>query len=229
MTQEHTPNNATKTVEEALNEVEQTLRQQDHATNANQGAQDSSAAQEVEAKDVTDQENASEHSDELIDQLRAELAAAQKELSDQRDTVLRKIADAENMQRRAQGEVDKARKFALEKFAGELLPVVDNLERALAANPVDSETPSPLIEGIELTRKNFMSVLEKFGITAIDPQGAPFNPEHHQAMSMQESSEVAPNTVIAVMQKGYLLNERLLRPAMVMVSKAANPQVDVEA
>lgn len=227
MTQENKPNNATKTVEEALNEVEETLRQQEHTTEATQEEQDDTKAQQVE--ETTDQEKLTEPSDELIDQLRAELAAAQKELSEQKDTVLRKIADAENMQRRAQGEIDKARKFALEKFAGELLPVVDNLERALAANQSENEAASSLIEGVELTRKSFMSVLEKFGISVIDPQGAPFNPDHHQAMSMQESTEVAPNTVIAVMQKGYLLNERLLRPAMVMVSKAASPQVDTDA
>lgn len=164
-----------------------------------------------------------------IHELEAALAAAEATVAEQKDTVLRAKADADNARRRAEGEVDKARKFALERFAGELLPVIDNLERALQVIDTQDENLKPMAEGVEITLKSFMSTVEKFGMTIVDPQGETFNPEHHQAMSMQESAEHAPNTVMAVMQKGYLLNGRLLRPAMVMVSRAASGGVNTEA
>lgn len=151
---------------------------------------------------------------EVIAQLEDELAGA-------RDDVLRAQADAQNAARRAEQEVEKARKFALERFANELLPVVDNLERALEAAGGDSDEVRAIAEGVELTLKNFLDVLGKFNVEVVDPNGEPFDPNLHQAMSMVENNEVEPNTVIAVMQKGYTLNGRLIRPAMVMVSKSA--------
>jgi molecular chaperone GrpE len=163
-----------------------------------------------------------------IVELEAAVIAAETKFADQKDSVMRAIADADNVRKRAQGEIDKARKFALEKFAGELLPVADNLERALqVANPED-EAIKPIIDGVELTLKSFVSTIEKFGMTVIDPQGQPFNPEQHQAMSMQENAELPPNTVLAVMQKGYEINGRLLRPAMVMVTRAPEGGVDTQ-
>jgi len=135
--------------------------------------------------------------------------------------LLRLQAEMENTRRRARQDVENAHKFALEKFALELLPVKDSLEMGLAAADGDNEAVTQLKEGTELTLKMLVSVLEKFGIEAIDPTGETFDPERHQAMSMQESADHAPNTVMAVMQKGYQLNDRLLRPAMVVVSKAA--------
>ncbi len=148
----------------------------------------------------------------VIEKLETDLQAA-------RDAELRAQADAANVQRRAQTEVEKARKFALERFLGELLPVVDNLERALAAGG-DSDAAKPIIEGVELTLKSFTDALGKNGVEAIDPTGEPFDPQTAQAMTMVENPDVEPNTVTAVMQKGYSLNGRLLRPAMVIVSKA---------
>ena len=144
--------------------------------------------------------------------LEAELEAA-------KDAALRAQADAMNVQRRADQEIEKARKFALERFCGDLLSVVDNLERALESSG-DEQGSAALAEGVELTRKGFMDVLAKYGVETVDPQGEPFDPETAQAMSMVEQPDVEPNSVVAVMQKGYLLNGRLLRPAMVMVSKA---------
>jgi molecular chaperone GrpE len=145
----------------------------------------------------------------------------QEDLVSARDAALRAQADAQNIQRRAEQDVEKARKFALERFAGELLPVVDNLERALESASADDEKIKPIAEGVELTLKSFLDALGKFGIDRIDPEGEPFDPQVHQAMSMVENGEVEPNTVIAVMQKGYTLNGRLVRPAMVMVSKSS--------
>ena len=144
--------------------------------------------------------------------LEAELAAA-------KDAALRAQADAMNTQRRAEQEIEKARKFALERICGDLLSVVDNLERALEATGGDEGNAS-VLEGIELTRKGFMDVLVKYGVQPVDPLGEPFDPETAQAMSLVEQPDTEPNSVIAVMQKGYTLNGRLLRPAMVMVSKA---------
>jgi molecular chaperone GrpE len=165
---------------------------------------------------------------EKINELELALAAAQSTVVDQKDSVIRAKAEVDNIRRRAAQDVDKARKFALEKFAGEMLTSLDNLERALQNIDKDDESNKGVIEGVELTLQGLISSLEKFGVKPIDPQDQPFNPELHQAMSMQEVPGVAPNTVIAVMQKGYELNGRLIRPAMVMVSKAA-PSVDATA
>ena len=162
---------------------------------------------------------------ERINELELALATTKTTVADQKDSVIRAKAEVDNIRRRAAQDVEKARKFALEKFSAEMLTTVDNLERALQSIDKEDESKKSVIEGIELTLQGLISSLEKFGVKAIDPQDQPFNPELHQAMSMQEVPDVAPNTVIAVMQKGYELNGRLIRPAMVMVSKAA-PSID---
>lgn len=154
-----------------------------------------------------------------IAQLEAALLSSEAKIQEQQDTVLRAKAEVENMRRRSEAEVDKARKYALSRFAEELLPVLDNLERAIQAADADNEVIKPLVEGVELTHKTFVGVIEKFGLKEINPEGEVFNPELHQAMSIQESPDHEPNTVMFVMQKGYELNGRVVRPAMVMVSK----------
>lgn len=148
--------------------------------------------------------------------LEEQLAAAQ-------DQSLRVAADLQNVRRRAEQDVEKAHKFALEKFAGDLLPIVDSLERGLDLSNPDDESIRPMREGIELTLKMFNDTLKRYQLEAVDPHGQPFNAEHHQAMAMQESVDVEPNSVLKVFQKGYQLNGRLLRPAMVVVSKAPSP------
>ena len=149
--------------------------------------------------------------------IQAQLDAALKKAEENYELYMRSQAELENTKRRADKNVENAHKFALEKFSLELLAVKDSLELGLSADDADA---SKLKEGTELTLKMLTQVLEKFSIYAVDPLGETFDPNLHQAMSMQESSEHEPNTVIAVMQKGYILNDRLLRPAMVMVSKA---------
>jgi len=186
---------------------------------------------EAETQAAEQQENASEAisaEQQRINELELALATAQATVGDQKDSVIRAKAEVDNIRRRAAQDVEKARKFALEKFAGEMLTVVDNLERGLATIDGEAEEQKSTFEGINLTLQGLLSGIEKFGVKAVDPQDQPFNPELHQAMSMQEVPDVAPNTVIAVMQKGYELNGRLIRPAMVMVSKAA-PAVDTKA
>lgn len=164
-------------------------------------------------------EGSAEFSDaEIIAQLQEQLAAAVADASDQ---VLRAKAEAQNVRRRAELDVEKAHKFALDKFVNELLPVLDSLERAIDACPEGDDAVDSIRQGVEMTISMFVSALNKFAVVAVDPQGEPFDPQVHQAMSMVENPDVEPNTVIAVMQKGYMLNDRLVRPAMVMVSKAA--------
>lgn len=185
------------------------------------------AEEQVEVQLDAAAENISEEQ-EKINELELALAAAKATVADQKDSVIRAKAEVDNVRRRAAQDVEKARKFALEKFAGEMLTTVDNLERALQNIDKEDENNKGIVEGIELTYQGLLASLEKFAIKAVDPQDQPFNPELHQAMSMQEVEGVAPNTVIAVMQKGYELNGRLIRPAMVMVSKA-KPSVDASA
>lgn len=180
---------------------------------------------QAEAGQKTEQTNPSLR----IAELEAALAAAQEEANTQKDKALRIAAEAENVRRRSAQEVEKASNFALEKFAGELLEVIDNLERAIQAVDPENEAVKALAEGVEITYKGFINTTSKFGIEAVNPEGAPFDPQLHQAMSMQENTEVPPNTVLGVLQKGYLLKGRLLRPAMVMVSRAPTEGVDTKA
>ncbi|ATP91182.1 nucleotide exchange factor GrpE [Aeromonas caviae] len=176
-------------------------------------------AQPVEPTDV-DSEVTAEQA--RIAELEAQLEAAQQASLEERERAIRAVAEMENLRRRAAQDVEKAHKFALEKFAAELLPVLDNLERAIELADKENDTLKPMIEGVELTLKSMQSGVAKFGLVALDPTNQPFDPNAHQAMSMVPSADVAPNTVIAVMQKGYELNGRVIRPAMVMVSKSAD-------
>ncbi|EPJ48079.1 MAG: hsp 24 DnaK nucleotide exchange factor [Osedax symbiont Rs2] len=147
-----------------------------------------------------------------------QLAAAQEEISSLKDQMLRTVADAQNTKRRAEQDVTKAHKFGTEKFAAEMLPIVDSLTMALQ-NPANDEATKALHDGVEMTLNMFIKALEKFSVMQVDPQGEAFDPALHQAMSMVDGGEAASNTVVAVMQKGFTLNGRLLRPAMVMVAK----------
>jgi molecular chaperone GrpE len=147
----------------------------------------------------------------------------EEQLATAQDQSLRVAADLQNVRRRAEQDVEKAHKFALERFAGDLLPIVDSLERGLELSDANDESIRPMREGIELTLKMFHDTLKRYQLEPIEPHGQPFNAEHHQAMAMQESADVEPNSVLKVFQKGYQLNGRLLRPAMVVVSKAPSP------
>lgn len=155
--------------------------------------------------------------DERITELEAQLAESQQR---ERDSLLRAKAEMENVRRRTELDIEKAHKFALEKFAGDLLPVIDNLERALELADKNNPDLAAMIEGIELTLKSLLDAVRKYGIEVVGDTNVPFNPDVHQAMSMMESAEHQPNHVMMVMQKGYTLNGRLLRPAMVAVAKA---------
>jgi molecular chaperone GrpE len=147
-----------------------------------------------------------------------EVEELQQKLSTLGEQLLREQAEMQNVRRRAQRDVESAHKFALEKFATELLSVVDNLERAIGAIDAEDDSQKAVAEGLELTLKNFVDVLIKRSVEPVDPEGQPFDADLHQAVSMVPNAEVEPNTVINVFQKGYTLNGRLIRPAMVVVS-----------
>ncbi len=159
--------------------------------------------------EVVDSADANLNTEERIAELEAKLA-------EQQAAVLYIKAEGENIRRRAAEDIDKARKYALEKFSGELLAVKDSMDAALA---VDNATVESYKNGVELTVKQLSSVFEKFNIAEINPVGEKFDPNKHQAISAVEA-EGEPNTVLSVLQKGYTLNERVLRPALVMVIKA---------
>ena len=150
-----------------------------------------------------------------IEELREQVEALQQKADENWDTVLRMKADAENQRRRSEKQIEDAHKYAVKKFVEELLPVADSMEMGMAAEG-DVEQ---IREGVALTKKVFDNAMEKFGLEAVDPLGEKFDPELHQAMAMQPSDEYEDGQVSAVMQKGYTLNGRLVRPAMVMVAK----------
>lgn len=158
-----------------------------------------------------------------IPALEAEIAQLMAKVNEQAEGVLRAQAEMQNVRRRAERDVENAHKYALDKFSADLLPIVDSLERALdAAGQIDNEVVKGMKDGVELTLRMFVDTLAKHGVQQVNPVGQPFNPEFHQAMSMVPNAELAPNSVLAVMQRGYTLNGRLVRPAMVVVTKAVS-------
>ena len=173
--------------------------------------------------DTTTESARADHADVAPEELHALLEDARNKADDHWNQFLRLQAEMENLRKRHERDVANAHKFALEKFAVDLLPVKDSLEMGIAAasegEVIDADK---LREGSELTLKMLTSTLEKFNVKEINPLNDKFNPEYHEAMSMQERADVEPNTVVAVVQKGYTLNDRLIRPAMVIVSKAAS-------
>ena len=194
---------------------------------------ESQVAAESEAENTTVNEELShtelcEH-EYTIEELKKELEEARQKANDSWDKAVRTQAEMENLKRRTQKDLEDAHKFALTSFGKELLPVFDSLVLGLQAATGDSEEVKKFREGSELTIKQFESLFAKFNIVAIDPLGQPFNPEQHQAMLMQEVEGAEPNTVVNVFQKGYMLNGRLLRPAMVVVAKAAEKPTEDNA
>jgi len=160
-----------------------------------------------------------ENPDDEVAGLRTQLDDAKDQILAHKEQLLRMQAEMENQRKRAQNDVTKAHKFALEKIALDLLPVKDSLEMGLEAATAEDAEPSKIIEGSELTLKMLAQALEKYNIVEINPIDEKFDPEFHQAMTMQPVEGKEPNTVAGVMQKGYTLNERLIRPALVMVAK----------
>lgn len=190
------------------------------ATEQEPAAEQEAAEAVAETGEAEDEGDADEATVELtLEEALDRLADAEEEYRRAEDKLLRIQAEMQNLRRRTEQDIERAHKFGQERFSSELLVVMDNLERALnAASEHDDEVVKAIHEGVNLTLKSFVDCFAKFNIEEVDPMGEPFDPALHQAMSIQENGEVEPNTVIAVMQKGYTLHGRVLRPAMVVVS-----------
>jgi len=193
------------------------MNEKNKSSDAERQQAESSAAP-VPGLETSESEAAGEPTHE---ELLLTLQDAQAKADEHWNQLLRVQAELDNYQRRARRELENAHKFALEKFVRELLPVIDSLELGLAAaEDQDAGDAARLREGMDLTLKMLLAAIEKFGVKPVEPVGETFNPEQHQAMTTQPTSEVAPNTMLSVYQKGYLLNDRLIRPAMVVVAAA---------
>lgn len=176
------------------------------------------ASEALQNSEAVDKETSDSATPEALAE---KLAATQRTAEENWDKLLRVQAEMDNLRRRTEKELQNAHKYALERFARELLPVVDSLELGIQAATADVPEVVTLREGSDLTLKQLLGALEKFGVVQIDPQGQKFNPDLHQAISMTPTAEVEPNTIIKVFQKGYQLNDRLLRPAMVVIAQQA--------
>lgn len=190
------------------------------------------AASEAESPEATE---AAEEVVELADMSKAELFKdaenAREEAAKFRDAALRAEAEMQNVRRRASKDVEHAHKFGAEKLIQNLLPVIDSLEKALESSELvkdldQDHSAKAVLDGVGLCHKMFLDTLGKENVAVVDPHGEPFDPNLHQAMSMVENPDMEPNSVVAVIQKGYQLNGRLVRPAMVMVSKGVSPSID---
>ncbi len=186
------------------------------STDQNDIQEQSVDAEESLIGEVVDEAVVSEATEEI--NLTVELETAKAAASENWDKLLLAKAEVENIRRRTQKDIEKAHRFSIEKFAKDMLPVVDSLEMGLAATSDSEVDITALKEGMELTYKQLISSLEKSGVVQVNPEGETFSPELHQAISVVPSPDHAPNTVMQVFQKGYTLNGRLLRPAMVIVT-----------
>ncbi|OOZ36240.1 nucleotide exchange factor GrpE [Solemya velesiana gill symbiont] len=192
----------------------------------NQAVTDEAEAIETDAAEASETESTEDSEGE---DLRLLLEDARSKADEHWDQLVRARAEVDNLRKRHERELENAHKFALERFVSELLAVRDSMELGLGATQEEGADLDKLIEGTELTLKLLSDVMERFDVVQISPEGEPFNPEFHQAMSMQPRDDVPPNTVVTVIQKGYTLNGRLVRPAMVMVSQGASGGIDERA
>ncbi|MDF0749536.1 nucleotide exchange factor GrpE [Marinobacter sp. 71-i] len=183
------------------------------------------------AEEVPEEEGAGEEGSDNTPE--GEIEALKAQAQEFQEQMLRSKAEMQNVRRRAEIDVEKAHKFALEKFVKELLPVADSLEKAVESTEGHEdagELVASIREGVEMTLNLFMNSLAKFNVVQLNPVGEPFDPQLHEAMSMVPAPDAEPNSVVAVVQKGYTLNERLVRPAMVVVAKAEDaPKIDEQA
>lgn len=195
----------------------------------NSAATGEEVAVEMAEENLTEEINGASGEGANPEDLHLMLEDARNKADEHWNQLLRSKAEFENLQRRHERELENAHKFALDGFASDILAVRDSMELGLDAANNEAADVKSLREGTELTLKLLSDVMERYKIVQIDPNGEPFNPDYHQAMSMLPRDDVPPNTVVAVMQKGYTLNERLIRPAMVMVSQGMPGKVDEQA
>lgn len=183
------------------------------------GARKDTEASSPEPQQAVEEPERSSEASESLEEIVQALEETKRKAEDHWNAFLRSQAELENLRRRSAREVENARKYGLDRFVAELLPVKDSLELGVAAAQDDSVSLVSVREGMDLTLKMLKTAMEKFGIEEVAPQNQPFNPEVHEAMSVQETDKVPSGTVLTLVQKGYLLNGRLVRPAMVIVAK----------
>ncbi len=213
-----------KSDSELIDEVLEQANENDK-TQQSESVEESEQEQDLEMDNDEDVEQIEEIT---FEDLEKQLKQTEKKAEENWDKAVRTQAAMENLKRRTQKDLENAHKYGLEKFAKELLSVIDSLELGIQASTSNDPEVIALRQGSELTIKQFEAVFAKFNIEAMDPTGETFNPELHQAMTMQPNTDVEPNTVLNVFQKGYILNGRLIRPAMVVVSKASEPPIAPE-
>ena len=191
------------------------LQQGEEEVKADASSQEQNAGQEeAQAKEEDPQVT--------IAALKSQLEVLAKQALSDKEKMMRAVAEADNSRKRAEADVERERKYALEKFVKALIPVVDSLDMALEAGKSKAESAEDaMVQGVEATLRLFLKELSSFGVERIDPVGEPFDPNVHQAISMIPSKDVKPNSIVSVMQKGFILNGRVVRPAMVMVARAA--------
>ncbi|MCZ6853502.1 MAG: nucleotide exchange factor GrpE [Gammaproteobacteria bacterium] len=196
-----------------------------------EGSEEEGSEKEGPQEEIADEDASEAESEEeppTVESLSAELAEAETRVAEFKDQALRAKADVENMRRRAARDVENAHKYALERMTGELLPVLDSLEKAVESAAATKDAGA-IGEGVELSLKMFLTVLRKVGIEQLDPLGEPFDPQFHEALAMVENPDSEPNSVMEVIQRGYSLNGRLVRAAKVVVVKAAGGDEETDA
>jgi molecular chaperone GrpE len=176
--------------------------------------------------EIPDKENGGK---DPLAEMKEKLEAAEKELKEEKDRFLRFYADFDNYKKRSAREMDDFRKFANESLIKELLPVLDNLERAIHSSSSGEEADKSILEGVDMTLKEIMKILERFNVKPVQALGSPFDPNFHEAIGQEESDEHEDNTVLKEFQKGYMLHDRLIRPSMVLVSRRKTPVENREA
>ncbi len=201
---------------QASNTVENTVEK----AKVEKAVSDENKQPELEEDEVTLSPEAETSEESTAVDESPEIAALKEELAQAKEQVLRAAAEAQNARRRAEQDVEKAHKYALEKFVSDLLPVADNMERAIGAATAEGADLNSVVEGVELTLKSLFDAFKRHNVEMLDPKGEPFDPQVHQAMTMVPQPEAEPNSVLDVFQKGYTLNGRLVRPAMVVVAKS---------
>ncbi len=192
---------------------------EDPAEQAGQAPQESGEDNGVDSGAEVGAETGHEN-DEQISKLKTQLTEAQALAASARDAQVRAVAELENVRKRAEREISNSARYAADRLLGDLLAISDSLDLGLKAATAPDASAKAIADGLALTQQQLAAFFEKHGVKVVDPTGQPFNPELHEAVSAIPSSEVPPNHVLSVMQKGYRLHERLLRPAMVMVAKA---------
>ncbi len=205
--------------ESQFNETQEEVVETQEPTNVDSAVEDADVVETEITEDYQPDQKSEGISVKILTDMQRQIEELKREKAEQEDSVLRTQAEMQNLRRRVERDVENAHKYALEKFVQELLPVLDSLDRGIETVPEDDEAQKAAREGLVLTQKMLSDSLVKFNVECVDPTGSAFDPQFHEAISMVPNPDVAPNTVLTTVQKGYTLSGRLVRPAMVVVAQ----------